>query len=97
MTLPARAQCCGLAHMNAGDRATAKRLAKETIAMLEQTTARHIVSTSASCTVAMTQDYPHLLRDEPAWAARAAKPRKSTRWCGCHARPPAAAASSTTV
>ncbi|MSQ25876.1 MAG: 4Fe-4S dicluster domain-containing protein [Dehalococcoidia bacterium] len=73
VTLPARAQCCGLAHMNSGDRATATRLAKETIALLEQSTARHIVSTSASCTVAMTQDYPHLLRDEPEWAARAVK------------------------
>ena len=73
VTLPARQQCCGLAHMNSGDRATAQRLAKETIALLEQSPARHIVSTSASCTVAMTQDYPHLLRDEPEWAARAVK------------------------
>ena len=71
VSIPRKAQCCGLAHMNSGDRATAKRLAKETIAMLEQETPRHIVSTSASCVVAMTQDYPHLLRDEPEWAERA--------------------------
>ncbi|MBM4405175.1 MAG: 4Fe-4S dicluster domain-containing protein [Chloroflexi bacterium] len=71
VSIPRKAQCCGLAHMNSGDRATAKRLAKETIAMLEQETAQHIVCTSASCVVAMTQDYPHLLRDEPEWAERA--------------------------
>ena len=73
VSTPGKAQCCGLAHMNAGDRATAKRLAKETIAMLEMETPQHIVSTSASCVVAMTQDYPHLLRDEPEWAERARK------------------------
>ncbi|MEE9284599.1 MAG: LUD domain-containing protein [Dehalococcoidia bacterium] len=69
--LPAEQVCCGLAHMNAGDRRTAIANAKKTIAMLEREEADWIVSTSASCVVAMTQDYPHLLRDEPAWRARA--------------------------
>ncbi len=65
------AVCCGLAHMNAGDRATAIANAKRTIAMLERGGAARIVSTSASCVVTMTQDYPHLLREEPEWARRA--------------------------
>ncbi len=75
--LPSQAVCCGLAHMNAGDRTTAIANAKRTIAMLEgealerPDTSGWVVSTSASCVVAMTQDYPHLLRDEPAWARRA--------------------------
>ncbi len=71
VTLPSKRQCCGLGHMNAGDRDTAKVLAKETIAFLEAEPSESIVSTSASCTVAMTQEYPHLLRDEPEWVRRA--------------------------
>jgi len=69
--LPARQQCCGLAHMNAGDRAKAIELAKATIEMLEAEPAEHIVSTTTSCTAAMTQEYEHLLRDEPEWQQRA--------------------------
>ena len=71
VALPGRQQCCGLAHMNAGDRKKAIALAKGTIEMLEGEPGDHIVSTSASCVVAMTQDYPHLLRNEPQWQARA--------------------------
>ena len=69
--LQAKQQCCGLAHMNAGDRATATALAKQNIEMLEAAPGSHIVSTSTTCVVAMTQEYPHLLRDEPKWRARA--------------------------
>ena len=69
--LPSRQQCCGLGHMNAGDRTKAIALAKESIELLEGEPGDHIVSTSASCVVAMTQDYPHLLRDEPEWQGRA--------------------------
>ena len=69
--LPSRRLCCGLAHMNAGDAPTAIAHAKQTIEMLEQEPGDYIASTSASCAVAMTQDYPHLLREEPEWQARA--------------------------
>ncbi len=65
--LPSRQQCCGLGHMNAGDGEGAITLAKQTIEMLEKEPGDYIVSTSASCVVAMVQDYPHLLRDEPEW------------------------------
>ena len=71
VSLPALQQCCGLAHMNAGNRAKAIELAKATIEMLEAEPAEYIVSTTTSCTAAMTQEYEHLLRDEPEWQQRA--------------------------
>ncbi len=71
VVLPSEQVCCGLAHMNAGDRGKAIANAKRTIEMLERTQADHVVSTSASCVVTMVQDYQHLLRDEPDWQARA--------------------------
>ena len=71
VVLPSEQVCCGLAHMNAGDRGKAIVNAKKTIEMLERVEADHVVSTSASCVVTMVQDYQHLLRDEPDWQARA--------------------------
>jgi Fe-S oxidoreductase len=71
VTLPEKRQCCGLAHLNSGDEKTARELAKETIAMLERAPGDAVVSTSTSCVTSMVQDYPHLLRHEPEWAARA--------------------------
>ncbi len=71
VTIPERKQCCGLAHMNAGDRSTAVEMAKQTITLMETSEDIYVVSTSASCVVAMVRDYPHLLRDEPEWAERA--------------------------
>ena len=90
VTLPPWRQCCGLAHMNAGDEQTAIALAKQTIEMFASSLAVSrgqgesgaadarsarpapaIVSTSPSCVACMVQDYPHLLRHEPEWAARA--------------------------
>src|SRR5204862_2187402 len=56
---------------NAGDEPTALGMVKQTITALEAIEADYVISTSASCTVAILQDYPHLLRDEPAWRARA--------------------------
>jgi iron-sulfur cluster protein len=64
--------CCGLVASNAGDRRNAQRMARHTIAALEGVSADYLVSGSASCTVAVTQDYPWLLRDDPRWQERAA-------------------------
>ena len=71
VTLPPKRQCCGLAHLNAGEEKTAIALAKQTIEMLEAAPGERIVSTSTSCVACMTQDYSHLLRLEPGWQARA--------------------------
>jgi L-lactate dehydrogenase complex protein LldF len=71
---PANLNCCGLPANNMGDDPTAKRMARQTITALEQalrqTSADYIVSGSASCVATLSQDYAHLFRNEPSWAAR---------------------------
>jgi Fe-S oxidoreductase len=71
VSIPPGWTCCGLVAANAGDRARAGRLLKQTITALEAEPEATIVSTSTSCVVMLTQDAPYLLRDEPEWRARA--------------------------
>jgi Fe-S oxidoreductase len=72
VTFPQEQWCCGLPLMNAGDREGAKPLARQTIEMLEKVPGEAIVSNSASCVVAIQQDYQDLFKDEPVWRQRAA-------------------------
>ena len=69
VVVPAGQHCCGLPPLDAGDRATARRMAKHTIAALEG--ADHVVSAGASCAIAIAHDYPELFADEPEWRVRA--------------------------
>src|SRR5207244_11884524 len=69
--VPAGQHCCGLPPLDAGDRATARRMAKQTIAALEAVRADHYVSAGASCAIAIAHDYAELFADEPDWRARA--------------------------
>ena len=62
--------CCGALHVHAGDADAARRLAKVNIAAFERANADHICVNAAGCG-AMMKEYPHLLRDEPQWSARA--------------------------
>jgi L-lactate dehydrogenase complex protein LldF len=71
VVVPADQHCCGLAPLDSGDRTTAKRLAKQTIASLEQAQVDYVVSGATSCAIAIMHDLPRLLRDEPDWHARA--------------------------
>jgi iron-sulfur cluster protein len=71
VVVPADQHCCGLPPFDAGDRVTARRMAKHTIAGLEAVEADWIVSAGASCAIAIAHDYAELLAGEPAWAARA--------------------------
>ncbi len=74
VSFPQDQWCCGLVYTNAGDRAAAKPLARQTIESLERALAEgadQVVSGSASCVVAIQQDYPDLFKDEPEWQARA--------------------------
>lgn len=64
-------RCCGALHAHAGDRTTARALARENIAAFERSGADVIALNSAGCG-AMCKEYGHLLHDDPAWAARAA-------------------------
>jgi L-lactate dehydrogenase complex protein LldF len=95
VSIPQGWTCCGLVAANAGDRAHATRLLKQTIAALEAEPEATIVSTSTSCVVMLVQDAPHLLRDEPEWRARAevlaARVRDFTRFVNDVARLPAGA------
>jgi glycolate oxidase iron-sulfur subunit len=64
-------QCCGALHAHAGDQVRAKDLARRNVAAFEQSGADFISVNAAGCG-AMMKDYGHLLRDDPAWAERAA-------------------------
>ncbi|MDE2991221.1 MAG: LUD domain-containing protein [Chloroflexota bacterium] len=63
--------CCGLPAINAGYRAPAVRMAKQTIAAIERSGVETVVSTSTSCLGAIRDDYPRLFADEPEWRERA--------------------------
>jgi Fe-S oxidoreductase len=73
VVVPAGQHCCGLPPLDAGDRATARRMAKQTIEALEAVEADWIVSAGASCAIAIAHDYAELLAGEPDWAARAGR------------------------
>ncbi len=64
-------RCCGLPHMNSGDRQNARAMAKEMIGALERVHADKLVAPSSSCAITMAQDYERILADEPEWAERA--------------------------
>jgi len=65
-------QCCGALHAHAGDRETARTLARANIAAFEQSGAAFVAVNSAGCGAAM-KEYGHLLADDAAWRDRAAR------------------------
>jgi Fe-S oxidoreductase len=69
--VPTSQHCCGLPHLDSGDKAGARRLARQTVAGLEAVQADYIVTAAASCAVALVHDYAHLLQDDAEWSARA--------------------------
>ncbi len=66
-------RCCGLPHLNSGDRDHALAMAKDAIAALEKVQADRIVTPSSSCAITMSDDYVRLLADDAAWASRAVR------------------------
>ncbi len=62
--------CCGQPAYNSGDRADAKRIARQTIAAFEG--CDFVVAPSGSCAGMLAKHYPELFADEPDWAMRAA-------------------------
>ncbi len=64
-------RCCGLPHLNSGDRDHALAMAKEAIAALEKVQADRIVAPSSSCAITMTDDYLRLFADDAQWRERA--------------------------
>lgn len=67
--VPEAQTCCGQPALNSGDRATAADLARRAIALLEPYD--HVVIPSGSCAATIRVQYPEILADDPAWAARA--------------------------
>ncbi len=61
--------CCGLPHLNSGDRAHAREMAQRAIERLEAVEADRITSPSASCAITIADDYARIL--EGAWRERA--------------------------
>jgi glycolate dehydrogenase iron-sulfur subunit len=69
--VPPTQRCCGALHAHAGDPETARALARATIAVFESAELEAVVVNAAGCGAHM-KAYGHLLRNDPAWAARAA-------------------------
>jgi glycolate oxidase iron-sulfur subunit len=68
---PANQPCCGALMVHSGLEDQAAVMARNLIALFEQANVETIVINAAGCGSTM-KEYGHLLRDDPAWAARAA-------------------------
>jgi glycolate oxidase iron-sulfur subunit len=77
--------CCGALHAHAGERERARDLARRNIDAFERVGADAVIVNAAGCGAAM-KEYGWLLKDDPAWAARAsafaAKVRDATEFLG---------------
>ncbi len=71
VVVPERQHCCGLPALDAGDVPAARRMARQTIAVLETSDADYVVTAAASCVVAMRHEYPALFEHDPPWHRRA--------------------------
>ena len=69
--VPRTQGCCGALHAHAGEPERARALARAAIAAFEAADVESVVVNAAGCGAHM-KAYGHLLRHDPAWAARAA-------------------------
>jgi len=67
--VPAAQTCCGQPAYNSGDRADARKIARQVIAAFEPFD--FVVAPSGSCAGMIHAHYPALLADDPAWGERA--------------------------
>jgi glycolate oxidase iron-sulfur subunit len=72
MVAAPKQRCCGALHAHSGDLETARSLARANVAAFERSNAELVVTNAAGCG-AMMKEYGHLLRDDVAWAERAAQ------------------------
>ncbi|HET7094135.1 MAG TPA: (Fe-S)-binding protein, partial [Thermomicrobiales bacterium] len=70
--VPVGQQCCGALQVHAGMMEEARRLARRNIDAFERAGADPIVVTAAGCGAAL-KEYGHLLKNDPAYAERAAR------------------------
>ena len=66
---PTQQTCCGQPHYNSGFADLAREQAKHTIEVFAGE--RTVVVPSGSCAAMVKLEYPHLLKDDPAWHDRA--------------------------
>lgn len=71
VTVPGDLGCCGALSVHSGREEEAKRFARAAIAALEQQDVDHVAVNAAGCGSSM-KEWGRLLRDDPAWATRAA-------------------------
>ncbi len=71
VVIPRAQRCCGALHAHAGEPEAARALARANIAAFEAAGVEAVVVNAAGCG-AHLKGYGHLLRRDPAWAARAA-------------------------
>ena len=77
--------CCGALHAHAGERGLARDLARRNIDAFERVAPDAVIVNAAGCGAAM-KEYGWLLKDDPAWSARAsafaAKVKDATEFLG---------------
>jgi glycolate oxidase iron-sulfur subunit len=78
VVVPAKQRCCGALHAHAGDHGSALTLARQTIEAFEGAGAEAVIVNTSGCGAHM-KNYGHLLREDPASAARAAAFAASVR------------------
>ena len=66
--VPSAQTCCGQPAYNSGDQCDAVKMAKQTIAALEDYD--YVVAPSGSCAGMLKHHYPRLLKNDPDWAER---------------------------
>lgn len=69
--VPADQGCCGAIAVHAGEMDFGKELARRNIAAFERSGAEYYIINAAGCGSTL-KEYGHLLKDDPAWAGRAA-------------------------
>ncbi len=67
--VPSQQVCCGQPAYNSGDTEAARRIAKQVIETFCEFD--YVVGPSGSCMSMLRKDYPEILKDQPAWSARA--------------------------
>jgi glycolate oxidase iron-sulfur subunit len=68
--VPRAQKCCGALHVHAGERETARALARHNVATFERTGADYYVINAAGCGSTL-KEYGELLEHDPTWAERA--------------------------
>ncbi len=79
VVLPAKQHCCGTPVRVNGDRETAVEMAKANIRVFAEMEVDAVITACASCGLALKQDYPELMADNPKYLEKAKKLAGRTR------------------